>query len=80
MTITFAEYSSALGLTLSDARSFAELLAIAVLIVVLTQREAIRGRPSMWAAAGQSGLMATAVPLGLAWVVVMVERFAVLLR
>ncbi len=80
MTITITEYTTNLVVTLPDARTVAELAAIAVLVVMLLQREMVRSRPQLWAQAAAGGLVAVTIPLAIAWAVIIVQRFLDLLR
>lgn len=75
MTTTVGEYTASLLLTLPDVRSFAEVLTIVTLVMLLLQREMVRNRPSMWARAGGAGLIAVVLPLGVAWATIIVQRF-----
>lgn len=79
MTTTFGDYSTSLLLTLADARAFAEVLCIVALVLLLLQREMVRHRPQFWARTGGPGLTAVAVPLAVAWVAIIAQRFAALL-
>lgn len=79
MTTTFGDYSASLMLTLADARAFAEVLCIVTLVLLLLQREMVRHRPQFWARTGGPGLTAVAVPLAVAWVAIIAQRFAALL-
>lgn len=79
MTTTYGDYTIALVLTLADTRAFAEVLAIVTLVVLLVQREMVRHRPQFWARTGGPGLTAVAVPLTIAWAIIIVQRFADLL-
>jgi succinate-acetate transporter protein len=75
MTITVGEYTASLVQTLPDVRSFAEVLTIVTLVVLLLQREMVRDVPSMWARAGGAGLIAAMLPLSVAWATIIVQRF-----
>ena len=79
MTTTFGDYSASLLLTLADARAFAEVLCIVTLVLLLLQREMVRHRPQFWARTGGPGLTAVTVPLAVAWVAIIAQRFAALL-
>ena len=80
MTITITEYTTNLAVTLPDARTIAELVTIAVLGVMLLQREMVRSRPQLWAQAAGNGLTAVIIPLTIAWAVIVLQRFLDLLR
>lgn len=79
MTITFGDYTSGLTALLPDERAIAEVVVILTLVAILLQREMLRDLPHLWAEAGFRGLTAIAVPLAIAWIGIISQRFLDLL-
>jgi hypothetical protein len=80
VTTTITEYTINLVVTLPDAQTVAELATIAILIVTLLEREMVRNRPQLWSQAATGGLVALTIPLGIAWAVIIIQRFLDLLQ
>lgn len=78
MTATFPELIVRAVLNDPGLRSLAEVVAVACLAAMLMEREMVRHQSRPSAQAAVQSLTAVALPLGIAWALIAVERFLAL--
>lgn len=75
MTVTYPSLVVSAAMNNPGFHAFAEVLVVVCVMAILVEREMVRHRHQLWSRAALPGLTALAVPLVIAWAVIVVQRF-----